>query len=252
MLCVLAYWPGLKGPFLLDDLDTLSALGKYGGVVDWATFKAFVFGGSAGPTGRPLALLSFLLDGHDWPTDPWPFKRTNLVIHLFNGALLGFLTSRILALCQYPKGSARWVALLSTAAWLLHPLLVSTTLYGTQRMAQLATLFVFAGLLLYLYGRSFLHRNAAKAYLVMSGSIVLFTVLATVSKENGILLPVLIGVVEVTVVASRRHDDDIEIPPDVRPEPSWHAARDGRNSDPDHAESVVVTVVSCADVGGEP
>jgi hypothetical protein len=89
LAAVMAYWPGLAGPFILDDEVSISALGVLGGVRDWETFKLFVFGGTSGPTGRPLALLSFLIDGSTWPTDPWPFKRTNLIIHLINGALLG-------------------------------------------------------------------------------------------------------------------------------------------------------------------
>ena len=199
----LAYWPGLQGPFVLDDFGSLGALGNLGGVSDWDTFKAFVFGGSTGPTGRPLALVSFLIDGNNWPTDPWPFKRTNLVIHLLNGALLGMLTRQILQLLDFDRESAARLAVVSAAAWLLHPFLVSTTLYAVQRMAQLAMLFSIGGMITYLYGRSLLGTSKAKAYLVMSASVGVFTVLATLSKENGILLPMLIGVVEITIFASR-------------------------------------------------
>ena len=71
-------------------------------------------------------------------------------------------------------------------------------------MAQLATLFIFGGLISYLYGRSLVAINSAKAYWFMSISIGVFTLLAMLSKENGILLPILIGVVEVTVFASQR------------------------------------------------
>ncbi len=201
---VFAYWPGLSGPFVLDDHSNIGALGSLGGVTDWETFTAFVFGGTAGPTGRPLALLTFLIDGNNWPTDPWPFKRTNLAIHLINAVLLGVLLVRILRLLNFDKRNALWIALLTTACWALHPFLVSTTLYAVQRMAQLATLFIFAGLISYLYGRSLLAINAVKAYWVMSVSIGVFTLLAMLSKENGILLPVLIGVIELTVVASQR------------------------------------------------
>jgi len=190
---------------MLDDYGSIAALGDRGGVKNWETFKAFVFGGHSGPTGRPLALLSFLIDANNWPADPWPFKRTNLGIHLVNGTLLGILTVRILRLLQFDKGNARWIALVCAAYWLLHPFLVSTTLYAVQRMAQLSTLFIFAGLLSYLYGRSLLATKATKAYLMMSGSIGLFTFLAMISKENGILLPLLILVVESTVLASQRH-----------------------------------------------
>ncbi|MBT8102163.1 MAG: glycosyltransferase family 39 protein [Gammaproteobacteria bacterium] len=205
LLCVIAYWPGLKGPFMLDDIEAIGALGSFGGVTDWSTFRAFVFGGTAGPTGRPLALLSFLIDGNNWPADAWPFKRTNLVIHLFNGALLGVLATRILHLLEFEKQAARRIALVSVACWLLHPFLVSTTLYAVQRMAQLSTLFIFAGLAGFLYGRSLIQANAIKAYLVMSVSIGLGTLLAMLSKENGILLPILVGVIEITVISSQRH-----------------------------------------------
>ncbi|MDH3621267.1 MAG: hypothetical protein OER91_10260 [Gammaproteobacteria bacterium] len=200
---VVAYWPGLEGPFVLDDFSSLGALGNLGGVTDWETFKSFVFNGTAGPTGRPVALVSFLIDGNNWPTDPWPFKRTNLVIHLLNGALLGVLTRQILQLLDFDRVSAARLALVSAAVWMLHPFLVSTTLYAVQRMAQLAMLFSLAGLISYLYGRAFLATDKVRAYLIMTLSLGCFTVLATLSKENGILLPMLIGVIEITLVASR-------------------------------------------------
>jgi hypothetical protein len=203
LVTIFAYWPGLQGPFVLDDFSSLGALGNLGGVRDWDTFKAFVFGGTAGPTGRPLTLVSFLLDGNNWPTDPWPFKRTNLVIHLLNGALLGILTRQILQLLDFDRESAARFALVSAAAWLLHPFLVSTTLYAVQRMAQLAMLFSIGGMVVYLYGRSLLGTNKTRAYLIMTVSLGVFTVLATLSKENGVLLPILIGVVEITIFASR-------------------------------------------------
>ena len=204
LITIFTYLPGLSGPFILDDHGSIGALGNLGGVRDWETFKAFVFGGTAGPTGRPIALLSFLIDGNNWPTDPLPFKRTNLVIHLINGVLLGILTSNILRLLKFDKSDVRRIALVATACWMLHPFLVSTTLYAVQRMAQLSTLFIFAGLIGHLYGRSLLAKKPLKAYLIMSCSMGLFTLLAMLSKENGILLPVLVGVIEITVVASQR------------------------------------------------
>jgi len=205
LLCIGAYVPGLNGPFVLDDKGTVASLGNLGGVVNWDTFNAFVFGGHSGPTGRPLALLTFLMDARDWPAASFPFKRTNLIIHLINGVLLGVLIGQILDLLQYERRRARWIALIAAGFWLLHPFLVSTTLYIVQRMAQLSTLFIFLGLMGYLYSRSLIVVDRAKAYLLMSLSVGLFTLLAIVSKENGILLPLLVGVVEITVVASQRH-----------------------------------------------
>jgi len=204
LACVIAYLPGLKGPFIFDDFGSIAPLGSLGGVTDWTSFKAFVFGGFSGPTGRPLALLSFLIDANNWPADPWPFKRTNLLIHLANGVLLGVLIRKILHVLKIDKQNAQWVALVSAALWLLHPFLVSTTLYAVQRMAQLSTLFIFLGLIGHLYGRSLIARNTLGAYAVMSLSVAFFTLLAMLSKENGILLPLLIGVMEFTIIASQR------------------------------------------------
>jgi tetratricopeptide (TPR) repeat protein len=200
---VIAYWPGLHGPFVFDDFGSIDALGRMGGVTDWASFRAFVFGGHAGPTGRPLALLTFLADATHWPADSWPFKRTNLVIHLINSLLLGAVMRQILRALSYPAREAAWISLLAAAIWLLHPFLVSTTLYVVQRMAQLATLFVFAGLLVFVRARRQIGDDPVRAYRTMSVALPVFTLLSMLSKENGILLPLLAGVIEYTVFRPR-------------------------------------------------
>ena len=204
LAAIIAYFPGLGGPFLLDDFGSIAALGNYGGVHDWETFRSFVFGGHAGPTGRPLSLVTFLIDARDWPADPWSFKRTNLVIHLVNGALLGLLMRQLLRALHMDSRKATWAAVVAMGCWLLHPFLVSTTLYVVQRMAQLATLFVYLGLIGYVYGRSLLATDRTRAYVVMSASLSLFTLLSLLCKENGILLPLLAGTIELTIFASHK------------------------------------------------
>jgi tetratricopeptide (TPR) repeat protein len=75
-------------------------------------------------------------------------------------------------------------------------------------MAMLATLFTFAGLLGYLHGRSMLSINHVAAYLWMSLSLILGTLLATFSKENGALLPILAFCLEITVLRKNRPTPD--------------------------------------------
>jgi tetratricopeptide (TPR) repeat protein len=86
-----AYRPGLSGAFLFDDLGSLPKLGATGPVDNWPTFWRYITSGTADPTGRPLALLTFLIDAQDWPADPYPFKVTNVALHLINGALLAWV-----------------------------------------------------------------------------------------------------------------------------------------------------------------
>ena len=198
----IVYWPALQGPFVFDDFTLLGSLGNFGGVRDWDTFKAFVLGGPAGPTGRPLAMLSFLVDADNWPADAWAFKRTNLIIHLANGILLGILTRQILVLVGLDSKRAQWLALFSAAAWMLHPFLVSTTMYVVQRMAQLAMLCTTAGMVTYLYGRSMIESNATRAYAVMTAGLVGFTALGVLCKESGAMLPMLVLVLELTILSA--------------------------------------------------
>ncbi|WP_211343379.1 hypothetical protein [Lampropedia puyangensis] len=171
-------------------------MGSLDGVRDWETFKSFVFGGVAGPLGRPVSLASFLLDDFTWPSEPYSFKRTNLLIHLLTGLMLCWATLNLLRLYGISEDKAIWIALLNMGLWLLHPYMVSTTLYVVQRMAQLAALFMFAGLAAYLHGRRLLASKPLLSYLWMSGALGLGTLLAAFSKENGVLLPLLVLIVE--------------------------------------------------------
>ncbi|MFO1423601.1 MAG: hypothetical protein U1F70_08095 [Candidatus Competibacteraceae bacterium] len=214
-LTLIIYWPGVGGPFLLDDFANLDQLGKLGGVRDWETFRLYVLSNQSGVGGRPLSMLSFLLNDNHWPSDPRSFKYTNLLLHLLTGILLAWLIYRLL-LARDPRRNttvAGWVALFTATLWLLHPFNVSTTLYVVQRMAILSALFSITGLLTYVVGRDLLAHQPHRAYLLMTASIVVFTPLAVFSKENGALLPLLIAVLEYTAL---RHPASQN-----RPSPRW-------------------------------
>lgn len=211
-LAALAYLPGLQGSFLFDDFGNLPALGAFGPVDDAATFWRYVTSGIADPTGRPIALLSFLLDAHDWPADPAPFKRTSLLLHLLNGVLLALLLRRLGRAWLSPilvdqrtdeklRARVAWAAVLGASLWLLHPLFVSTTLYIVQREAMLPVTFTLLGLLAWLYGRAQSERGrwlagALWCFAGLGGG----TLLAALSKANGALLPLLALVIQWTLL----------------------------------------------------
>jgi hypothetical protein len=211
-LCItawFAYVPGLSGSFLFDDFANLPAIGGTGPVDNAATFWRYITSGLADPTGRPVALLSFLIDARNWPADPLPFKRTNLLLHLLNGILLWRL---LRALGKATIGADQHqerplalhielAAVLGTALWLLHPLLVSTTLYIVQREAMLPATFALAGLLTWLKGRQLLGAGRRNAGLLWIACGLGFgTLLGLLSKANGILLPIYVLALEFTVM----------------------------------------------------
>lgn len=204
-LAFAVYHPGLYGPFLFDDFPNLRTLGLNGGVTDWDTFQSYVLGGFSGPTGRPISLLTFLLDSNNWPADPFRFKYTNVLIHLLNGTLLFAVILKLLHVHGSIVYERRvWIALVVAGLWLLHPYLTSTTLYIIQRMAMLSATFCLVGIWLYLYGRSRVIENPVKGYLLMTIGVGAGTVLATFSKENGAALVLMVLCIEATVISANR------------------------------------------------
>lgn len=195
------YQPGLSGPFLVDDFDNLSAL--EGGVEDWGDVKHYLDIGNAGPLGRPIAKLTFLLDDNNWPSNPSDFKLTNLLIHLLVGVFV-FVFLRCLGRYSLTARSADWVALAAMAIWLLHPMQVSTVLYIVQRMTQLSTLFILVGVSVHILLRMKYPAPGLIHLMWLSLSMGFFTILAILSKESGALLPVFVAVVEFTILSGKK------------------------------------------------
>jgi tetratricopeptide (TPR) repeat protein len=193
VLAVWAYRPGLSGNFLFDDFGSLPALGANGPVDNSIALSRYLTSGGGDPTGRPLALASFLVDAHDWPADPYPFKRTNMLLHLLNGMLLVWLLLRLGRALRLPEPLACNAALLGAGIWLLHPLLVSTTLYVVQREAMLSAMFSLIGLIGWVVAREALVRGRLIGGLFgMTAAVVGCTFLGILCKANGALLPLLI------------------------------------------------------------
>ena len=155
--------------------------------------------GHAGPTGRPLALLTFALQAGAWPGDPAAFHAVNLALHLACGLALALL-GRAVARRWWPEqpATADWIAVAAAALWLVHPLNVSTTAYIVQRMAQLATLFTLLALLAWTRGRLRLAQapDDRRALVLAAAGLVAGGIAAVLSKETGVLLLVYALVLE--------------------------------------------------------
>ncbi len=199
-LPLVIFWPGITGHFLFDDIANLSGLGKADGIHDMDSLRSYIFNGVTTFVGRPISLLSFTINSQQWPADPYPFKFTNIMIHLVNGLLIFGFLSASLKLMGYGKEKAFAIAFFAALIWAIHPIQISTVLYVVQRMAELVSLFIFAGLWCYMYGRWVAGVNVRAGYLWMSCAVVLFGLLAILSKENGILLPLLILIIEATLL----------------------------------------------------
>lgn len=176
-------WPALSGPFLFDDAPNLQNLRVFAGHI--GNLGAYIAEFNGNP-GRPLAALSFLINDIAWPSDPFDFKYTNVLLHLLNGVLLFGLLRQLQK--ASPALPSNWLwPLLATAAWLLHPMLLSSQMLVVQRMTLLSALFCLAGL--WAYVAILQHSKQWQGALLALSTLAMATVLAVLCKENGALLP---------------------------------------------------------------
>lgn len=199
MLAALIYWPGLDSRFLLDDFPNLRELEE---VTDYG-YRYFIFSnGIAGPSGRPLSLATFALQHSSWPSIPYDFKLVNLILHLCNGVLIYIITLYLSNLLIKEKIRI-YFPLLVTSLWLLHPIQLTTVLYVIQRMTLLSTFFTLLGVLSYVLMR-LQHKNKQFLYkdCLIGMLVLLFMFLAILSKENGVLLPIYLLSLELTILSN--------------------------------------------------
>ncbi len=204
LLGYLVYRPGIPGPLLLDDFWNLEPIGANGGVKTFEQLRLFVFGNTSGPTGRPVSMLSFLIDVQDWPLYVPALKYTNILIHLLCGVLVFWFSLLLAQLLDCSRRVSAEIALICTAIWLLHPLNGSTVLYVIQRMTQLMTLFALASLVCYLGARLCLQSKPRRAAILLCLSLFPFGLLSVLSKENGALLLLAIVIMELLFFNKRQ------------------------------------------------
>jgi protein O-mannosyl-transferase len=147
---------------------------------------------------RPISILSFTANFTIAGSDIWYLKAVNLFIHLSCGVLIYSICILLLSLpiTEVSPKACKWIAVWVVSAWLIAPIQVSTTLYVIQRMAQLSTVFILAGLLCYIVGRGQIETKPRQGYALIIFTFILFMPLAIFSKENGAILPLLIFVIE--------------------------------------------------------
>ncbi len=203
MVCSWVYSYGLNGPFLLDDGANLARLGLVQQVGGLNGYLLYVFDGVSSFLGRPISLFTFALQAEHWPNNPAAFKTVNIIIHIANALVLFLSLHLALVLANVELKRAELIALIAAIVWLLHPIHVSTVLYVVQRMTELSVLFVLLGIYGYLLGRRKMFQGGRYGLVWMTMALVVCTTLAVLSKENGVLLPLFILLIEWILLADQ-------------------------------------------------
>ncbi|HUH00227.1 MAG TPA: hypothetical protein VMQ83_13785 [Gammaproteobacteria bacterium] len=192
-----AYAPGLTGTMWFDDSVNLGGLSE---VHETSNAFPFIFSGRAGPTGRPLALATFVPQAYAWPSALDVFLRTNILIHLLNGVLVTWFLYLLGLGRRQSEGHAALVGASSAAVWMLLPILASSSLLIVQRMTTLSAVFGLLGGIAYLYARRMIELRPVLALSGMTIALGVGALLGMLAKENGALLFLFILAIEATIL----------------------------------------------------
>ncbi len=144
---------------------------------------------------RPLARLSFALNRAVGGENPWSYHLLNTLIHAMAAFVLYRTQIFLLRVRGGGKDSAsKYIALFAALLWAGHPIQTQSVTYVVQRMTVLAGLFYLLGIYCFLRARG--ANDSAFQMGWWSGCLLSF-LLAIASKENAILLPISILLIEI-------------------------------------------------------
>jgi Tfp pilus assembly protein PilF len=140
---------------------------------------------------RPLASLTFAVNYYFARYQLGAYHATNLAIHLANSWLVFLLLLRIVRFHpqEIPVPVGRLYAFAGASLWACSPLQTMAVTYLIQRMASLSALFFLLSFLGYLNFRD--PGRKSQHHLWLAGCI-LGAALALASKENALVLPLII------------------------------------------------------------
>ncbi|MEN1944499.1 hypothetical protein WCE55_11675 [Luteimonas sp. MJ293] len=204
LITAAVYWPGLQGGFIFDDFPNLV------NDPDWKVtsleltqWQRAMSHGFSGLGGRPLAMLSFAGNHYFTGLDPSALKLTNLAIHLLNGGLILLLCRILFSKITNGIRPSAFTALVITAAWMLHPLQVSTVLYVVQRMELGSQTGTLLALVTYLIGRRRqLDGRPGRAWFAASCAATLF---GLGFKETALLVPAYAFLFELFILKFKKY-----------------------------------------------
>ena len=205
LLGFMAYWPGLSAPFIFDSTPAI----RDNPLLRFQTFGfdewySAALSGDTGPLKRPLAMLTFSVNAAiSGAKSSFPFNLTNLLLHCFNAGLVFLCVVRLYACAPYLSGRTdargrQWIGLIAAAVFLLHPINLPAVLHTVQRMAQLSFTFVLLAVAVYLPRRKQILEHGFDAKLIVDvvSLVSLCTILGALAKENALLTPWLLLVIE--------------------------------------------------------
>jgi protein O-mannosyl-transferase len=169
------YWPGIRGPFLLDDSGMPYMAREYG----LLPLRSWITGL------RPLLMFSFWLNYQSSGSqDTFGYHLVNVVLHFLNGGLILLAVHKVLSWTRVDKWHAGALSLFAAGLFLLHPLQTESVTYVASRSETLSIFWVLAAFVVFVY------RAGDTVFTLRALAILALFGAAVMTKEHTAVLPV--------------------------------------------------------------
>lgn len=158
---------------------------------------------------RSIPVITLALNHKLGHSDLVYFHLVNILIHVFAFLAVYFLVRQLVNVERkrnpdtFSENIAGWLPICVAALWALSPVQTNAVTYLVQRMASLQALFYFLAVGFYLKGRSCSLEEQRKKAVACYAGLFLSAICAFLSKENSLLLPVMLAVCEIWFFDSR-------------------------------------------------
>lgn len=204
LLIGIGYSSSFTASWHLDDFPNIVRNGRiHLSQLDYDSVVHTFFASASGTFYRPVPMVSFALNWYCSGAGVFGYHLVNIFIHCINGFLLYLVVLRLLQAPRlsscYNNSEIHWIAFIVSVMWALNPIQTQAITYIVQRMASMAALFYMAGIYLYLR-----YKNAASMGLkgVFFVACAVSYSLSVLSKENAILFPFSVILIETIFYAS--------------------------------------------------
>jgi len=136
---------------------------------------------------RPLQRLTYTIDYAAFALRPGPYHFVSVLWQGLAAVALFVFAEEFLSNFGIERRRCRWIALIASLVWAIHPVQSAAVVYISGRADPLATAFGFFGLFLLL--RALRSPNPRKLLLVIAAGAALL--LSAFSRESGLIFPIL-------------------------------------------------------------
>jgi tetratricopeptide (TPR) repeat protein len=193
VMILIIYGNSFHGAWQFDDFESIANNSSiHLKTLTWGEIKNAFFATPQAILGRSVAKFSFALNYYAGGLNVFGYHLVNVIIHLIASIFLYLLVYHTLNLPllreKYQKYSYA-IALLATVLWASSPVHVNAVTYIVQRMTSLAGMAYVMSMYFYLKGRTAQDTSRRIVFFLLC---VVAGGMAIVSKENAVMLPIVI------------------------------------------------------------